>query len=102
MCGIAGCIVPAGRTPDRAALERMGSALGHRGPDDAGVAVVGQVGLVHRRLSIVDLSPAGHQPMEHPGGRWWLTYNGEVFNHLALREALPGTAWTGSSDTETL
>jgi asparagine synthase (glutamine-hydrolysing) len=58
--------------------------------------------LVHRRLSIVDPSPAGHAPMRHPGGGWWLTYNGEVFNHLDLRAELPGVAWRGGSDTETL
>jgi asparagine synthase (glutamine-hydrolysing) len=102
MCGIAGCVVLPGREPDRAALERMAGALAHRGPDDAGVEVVGQVGLVHRRLSIVDPSPAGHQPMALDGGRWWLTYNGEIFNHLDLRAELGSRQWRGGSDTETL
>ena len=100
MCGIAGCVAPPGREPDRAALERMMAALSHRGPDDRGIEVVGSVGLVHTRLAIVDPSPAGHEPMEHDG--WWLTYNGEVFNHLELRAELDGAPWRGGSDTETL
>jgi asparagine synthase (glutamine-hydrolysing) len=80
----------------------MGAALGHRGPDDAGIEVVGSVGLVHRRLAIVDPTPAGHAPMPDTRGRWWLTYNGEVFNHLELRAELGDVAWRGGSDTETL
>jgi asparagine synthase (glutamine-hydrolysing) len=100
MCGIAGCVAPAGQAPDRPALERMAAALGHRGPDDRGIEVIGSVGLVHARLAIVDPSAAGHEPMEHAD--WWLTYNGEVFNHAALRERLPAGAWRGGSDAETL
>jgi asparagine synthase (glutamine-hydrolysing) len=102
MCGIGGCVVPAGGTPDRAALERMARSMAHRGPDDRGIEVIGTVGLVHTRLSIVDPSPAGHQPMRHPDGGWWVTYNGETFNHLELRRELPATSWRGGSDTETL
>src|SRR4051794_19457217 len=77
----------------------MARALGHRGPDDTGIEIAGNVGLVHTRLSIVDLSPAGHAPMRL--GEHWLTYNGEVFNHIALRDTLRGP-WTGHSDTETV
>ncbi|HEX8742400.1 MAG TPA: asparagine synthase (glutamine-hydrolyzing) [Thermoleophilaceae bacterium] len=102
MCGIAGCVAAPGHAPDRAALERMARALEHRGPDDEGIAVEGAAGLVHRRLAIVDPTSAGHAPMADAGGRWLLTYNGEVFNHLELREELPGVAWRGGSDTETL
>src|SRR5687767_4110949 len=102
MCGIAGCVAAPGRAPERSALERMAAALAHRGPDDEGIAVDGQVGLVQRRLAIVDPSPAGHAPMEDAGGDWLLTYNGEVFNHLDLRDELPGVPWRGGSDTETL
>jgi len=102
MCGIAGCVAPAGEAPDRDALERMGAALAHRGPDDQGVAVEGSVGLVNRRLAIVDPTPAGHQPMRHPDGRWWLTYNGEVFNHLELRRELEPAKWRGHTDTESV
>jgi len=102
MCGIAGCVVLPGSRPDRAALERMASALGHRGPDDRGIEVIGSVGLVQTRLAIVDPSPSGHAPMPGPGERWWLTYNGEVFNHAELRSRLGNVAWRGGSDTETL
>jgi asparagine synthase (glutamine-hydrolysing) len=102
VCGIAGCILPKGSTPDLAVLGKMAQALSHRGPDDVGVEVVGQVGLVHTRLSIVDPSPAGHQPMCDQEGRWWLTYNGEVFNHASLRRQLPGVQWRSHSDTETV
>jgi asparagine synthase (glutamine-hydrolysing) len=80
----------------------MRDALAHRGPDDSGIQVVGNVGLVHTRLSIVDLSARGHQPMRHPSGEWWLSYNGEIYNHLALRRELDGASFVGDSDTETL
>ena len=85
MCGIAG-ILGAGRV-DRAVLEKMTSALAHRGPDDFGLWVDddSRVGLGHRRLSIVDLSPAGHQPMLSADGRFVLTFNGEIYNHADLR-----------------
>lgn len=80
----------------------MAVALAHRGPDDVGVAVHDNVGLVHRRLAIIDPTPAGRQPMQDAAGRWLLTYNGEIFNHLELRGELAGIAWRGGSDTETL
>jgi asparagine synthase (glutamine-hydrolysing) len=80
----------------------MGAALAHRGPDDQGIAVEGQVGLVNRRLAIVDPTPAGHQPMSTHDGRWRLTYNGEVFNHLELRRELGALAWRSHADTETV
>lgn len=102
MCGIAGCVAPAGARPDGESLRRMAAALRHRGPDDSGVEVVGSVGLAGTRLAIVDPSPAGHMPMAHPGGGWWIAYNGEVFNHLELRGELPDVSWRGGSDTETV
>jgi asparagine synthase (glutamine-hydrolysing) len=87
----------------------MASALTHRGPDDAGVWVDEEKGLAlsHRRLAIVDLSPAGHQPMASSTKRYWLIFNGEIYNHLALREQLTRecalqSPWRGHSDTETL
>ena len=89
MCGIAGCVVWPGEAPSAQLIERMVGALGHRGPDGRGVEIVGSVGLGHTRLAIVHPGPAGDQPMVHPDGRWWLTFNGEIFNHLALREQLP-------------
>src|SRR5215213_630388 len=102
MCGIGGCVAPPGARPDEAALQRMAAALGHRGPDDSGVAIRDNVGLVHTRLAIVDPTPAGHQPMQGPRG-WSLTYNGEVFNHAELRAGLEnGSSWRSGTDTETL
>jgi asparagine synthase (glutamine-hydrolysing) len=102
MCGIAGCVVAPGREPDKAVLEKMGAALSHRGPDNRGLAVAENVGLVNTRLAIVDPSAAGHQPMSDPGGRWLLTYNGEIFNHASIRAELPIEHWRGGSDTESL
>jgi asparagine synthase (glutamine-hydrolysing) len=80
----------------------MRAALAHRGPDGSGIEIEGNVGLVHTRLAIVDPSPAGRQPMRHPGGRWLLSYNGEVFNHADLRRELGDAGFEGGSDTETL
>jgi asparagine synthase (glutamine-hydrolysing) len=103
MCGIAGCVLERAGRPDEDRLTAMRDALAHRGPDDSGIEVVDNVGLVHTRLSIVDLSERGHQPMSHPGGEWWLCYNGEIYNHGALRRELNGGAtFAGDSDTETL
>lgn len=102
MCGIAGCVVPPNQRPDTAALKRMLAAVVHRGPDDHGVDVVDSVGLAHTRLAVVDPTPAGHQPMRHPDGTLWLTYNGEIFNHAALRASLPPHRYRSGTDTETL
>jgi asparagine synthase (glutamine-hydrolysing) len=106
MCGIVGTWERAHGGLD-ARRERIGAAmdaLRHRGPDDHGVWV-GQAGTVvlgHRRLSILDVSHAGHQPMVSRGGRYVLTYNGELYNYLELREELEasGTQFLSSSDTE--
>ncbi|NTV09209.1 MAG: asparagine synthase (glutamine-hydrolyzing) [Zoogloea sp.] len=108
MCGFAGfwnraSVADGGSWPD--VLDKMGVAIRHRGPDDAGVWVdaAAGVGLVHRRLSILDLSPAGHQPMVSQCGRYVVAFNGEIYNHLALREEIgTDTSWRGHSDTETL
>ena len=107
MCGIAG-IVTAGAAPSPAMVRRLTDPLAHRGPDDQGVWIDAEagVGLGHRRLSIVDLSPLGHQPMASADDRWMLAYNGEIYNHAALRAELEAAglapAWRGHSDTETL
>ncbi len=108
MCGIAG--LWSKRPPDPALLKRMALAIRHRGPDDEGVWIDADagVGLAHRRLSIVDLSPHGHQPMLSSDGRFALSYNGEIYNHAELRATLdreghaPEGGWRGHSDTETL
>jgi asparagine synthase (glutamine-hydrolysing) len=96
MCGIAGAYnfgVSAGpdaAARDRAHVARMSDAIAHRGPDDSGLwsSDDGRVVLAHRRLSIVDLSPAGHQPMPNEDGTLWITYNGEIYNHARLRRDL--------------
>lgn len=109
MCGIAGFFT-AGALPDQAApwARAMGDALAHRGPDGHGEWLDEGAGiaLAHRRLSIVDLSPAGRQPMVSADGRWVVVFNGEIYNHLQLRHQLEAAnrapAWRGHSDTETL
>src|ERR1700733_7735502 len=104
MCGIGGCVLAPGARPDQDRLAAMRDAFAHRGPDDSGIQVIDNVGLVHARLSIVDLSARGHQPMAHPGGDWWIAYNGEIYNHPKLRRELErdGAEFVGNSDTETL
>ncbi|MCX7180333.1 MAG: asparagine synthase (glutamine-hydrolyzing), partial [Proteobacteria bacterium] len=110
MCGIAGLLTSKSNASDdlEAIATRMALAIQHRGPDDAGAWADTQSGIAmgHRRLSIVDLSAAGHQPMHSGSGRFVLAYNGEIYNHLDIRLELQATnaapAWRGHSDTETL
>jgi len=106
MCGLVGYLSGnAGHINASELLVKMGQAISHRGPDDSGVwfdAEAG-VGMFHRRLSILDLSPAGHQPMVSCDGRYVLVFNGEIYNHLKIREELGAKLqWRGHSDTETL
>lgn len=108
MCGIAGII--AAERLDRRLLQRMGDVIAHRGPNDQGVWTdeAAGIGFAHRRLSIVDLSPHGHQPILSADGRFVLNYNGEIYNHANIRRELdaceqsPEGGWRGGSDTETL
>jgi asparagine synthase (glutamine-hydrolysing) len=107
VCGIAGFVrLGAGAPePDAAArLRAMIATIRHRGPDDEGVWFDGVCGLAHARLSILDLSPAGHQPMGSPDGRIWVSYNGEIYNYRELRQELEqaGHVFHGRSDTEVL
>src|SRR3954453_1899597 len=107
MCGICGTLgLNDGFDTAESTVEAMRDALAHRGPDDAGAwtSREGRVAFGHRRLSIVDLSPAGHQPMPNEDGTVWITYNGEVYNHAALREELEakGHTYRSHTDTETL
>ena len=96
MCGIVGQFNfggPADRgvaDRDRALVLEMNDAIAHRGPDDFGLwqSDDGRVVLGHRRLAIVDLSPAGHQPMSNEDGTVWITFNGEIYNHAELRQSL--------------
>lgn len=123
MCGIAGEFSFGRSRVDAAIVGAMVGALDHRGPNDDGcVAFTGTSGgavewrpscvappsdshalaFGNRRLSIVDLSPLGHQPMSTPDGRYWIAYNGEVYNHIELRTELEalGCSFRGGSDTE--
>ncbi len=102
MCGIAGWYRRHGHPVDPAVVEAQCDSILHRGPDDSGVFVDGDVGLGMRRLSIVDVA-GGHQPMRTADGRYTIVYNGEVYNHLALRESLGArTQFRSFSDTETV
>ncbi len=101
MCGIAGIVSTSPRV-DVELLTRMGEALAHRGPDDKGLWTQHNVALAHRRLAVVDLSSAGHQPMPSADGSWMLIYNGEVYNAAEIRATLDGVDWRGTSDTEVL
>ncbi len=106
MCGFAGFLggISIDAKSDEDVLMSMSRRILHRGPDDGGVwcDTEARIGLGHRRLSIVDLSPAGHQPMVSGGSRYVIAYNGEIYNHLDLRKQLGDVAWRGHSDTETL
>ena len=110
MCGICGFFrfddPPSSLIGDRPVLERMRDTLTHRGPDDAGVWMDQnrRAGFGHRRLSIVDLSPAGRQPMSNEDGSIWITFNGEIYNHRELRGPLEakGHRYRSSTDTETI
>jgi len=98
MCGIAGIALPqAGAAPDPGVLTALGAALAHRGPDGGGQVILGHTGLVHNRLAIIDL-PGGAQPL--CAGSAALVANGEVYNFLELRAALPGVAFATNSDCE--
>lgn len=107
MCGIAGYWDTKGLTSDAAdVLRRMTTAIAHRGPDDHGASCDSGSGLAigHRRLSIIDTSPAGHQPMCSASQRYRIVFNGEIYNFLDLRRELEtaGTRFRGDSDTEVL
>src|SRR5215831_4039299 len=103
MCGIVGMWNLDGGPIDQLVLERFTDALAHRGPDGRGTYVdpQGSLGLGHRRLAILDLSPAGHQPMSYANGRYWITYNGEIYNFLELRKELQGLGYRFVSDSDT-
>ncbi|MGA9774276.1 MAG: asparagine synthase (glutamine-hydrolyzing) [Blastocatellia bacterium] len=104
MCGIAGFVDSKKNEDWMERIARMTSMMAHRGPDDEGKFFDAETGVVfgHRRLSIVDLSPEGHQPMSSPNGRYEITFNGEIYNFRALKEELgrAGYGFRGHSDTE--
>lgn len=102
MCGIAGYIGHS-KEDGLAFAQRADRLLVHRGPDDHGIFTDEHVALLHRRLSILDLSPLGHQPMTSSCGRYTIVFNGEIYNHLELRKRfLPEYPFKGHSDTETI
>lgn len=107
MCGICGIYEYQNEAAvDNNVLVEMRDTLFHRGPDDGGTFVTqdASVGLAHRRLSIIDLSPGGHQPMTTPDGEYTIAFNGEIYNHQKLRVDLEkrGYSYRSNSDTETL
>jgi len=103
MCGIGGALLPNAALPApeiEARLWRMIARIRHRGPDDEGVWTDGLCGLGHARLSIIDLSPAGHQPIASADGAVWLTYNGEIYNFAAIRDELTALGYVFRSRTD--
>ena len=102
MCGIAGRVnYLSGAPVDAETITRMCDLIAHRGPDGAGTMVDGTVGLGHRRLAVIDLSPAGRQPMSTDDGQLWITFNGEIYNFLELRRELEGLGHRFRSQTDT-
>ena len=113
MCGIAGWLgssFDSSQSDQERVLSELTKTLSHRGPDDSGawLDLDRQIALGHQRLSVIDLSPAGHQPMISASGRYVLAFNGEIYNHTKLREDLLANHseraphWRGHSDTESL
>lgn len=104
MCGICGMWQFGGNQIDRQVIGGMCERLAHRGPDGAGMHIDGCLGLGHRRLAILDLSQASSQPMSYGDGRWWITYNGEIYNFLEVRAQLEakGHRFRSNGDTEVI
>ncbi len=101
MCGIAGIVEKKNHKPSPRKLKAMIDAVSHRGPDDEGTYFKENVALGHRRLSILDVSPLGHQPMADEAGKIWITFNGEIYNYVELKKELGGKYKSGS-DTEVI
>src|SRR4051794_21202945 len=106
MCGICGITARPGERVNIATLEAMALTLRHRGPDDQGLwcSPDARVGFGHRRLAIIDLSAAGHQPMQDTTGQLTVTFNGEIYNYLELRRELEGLGhrFRTATDTEVI
>lgn len=104
MCGIAGYLNLPGRPASEIILKKMTDKIKHRGPDGEGQYIDGSVALGHRRLAIIDLSPAGHQPMQTKEGRYVITFNGEVYNFKEIRVELEslGHQFRSKTDTEVI
>ena len=104
MCGLAAVYMRNGAEPDPRMLARMSDVIAHRGPDDSGILISGAVGMAFRRLSILDLSPTGHQPMISPDGNAAIVFNGEIYNFIELRSELQalGHQFRSTGDSEVL
>ncbi|HVH66967.1 MAG TPA: asparagine synthase (glutamine-hydrolyzing) [Gemmatimonadales bacterium] len=104
MCGLVVMLGIDGRPAEEVVLTRMARSIAHRGPDDSGLYVDQQVGFGFRRLSILDLSPSGHQPMRSDDGQFVIVFNGEIYNYIELRDELRAAGYTfrSTSDTEVL
>lgn len=104
MCGIAGIFNLNEKDVDREMIKKMTGIIAHRGPDDEGFYVKKNISLGHRRLSIIDLSDLGHQPMSNEDGSVWITYNGEIYNYLELKKELikKGYVFKSKTDTEVI
>jgi len=105
MCGICGILyIDPQRNVDEPMLRQMAQTMRHRGPDDEGLYIKGNVGLGHQRLSIIDLSPLGQQPMSNEYNNIWIVYNGEIYNYLELRQQLlaRGHCLRSYTDTEVI
>lgn len=101
MCGICGLWYFNDRPVQPREIKAMSDLLAHRGPDGEGMHLDGSLGLGHRRLAILDLSPAGHQPMPYANGRYWIVFNGEIYNFLELRGELEARGYTFHSESDT-
>lgn len=104
MCGICGIVDFTNRPIDAGDIDRMRDIMFSRGPDDAGTTVLPHIGLGHRRLSIIDLTPRGHQPMHNEDKNIWLVFNGEIYNFTKLKEELQkhGHCFLSETDSEVL
>jgi asparagine synthase (glutamine-hydrolysing) len=105
MCGIVGQFnFRSGEPVSRETIKRMSTSIVHRGPDDCGAYFAGALGLGFRRLAILDLSPAGHQPMSDEEGKTWIVFNGEIYNFRELRQELraKGHKFKSECDTEVI
>ena len=102
MCGIAGIYNLNNKPVSRKSVELMISTLEHRGPNDAGIYEDGCIVLGHRRLSILDLSSKGHQPMSNTNETHWIVHNGEVYNYIELKKELPEQSYCSRTDTEVI
>lgn len=100
MCGIAGLVFRNGRTSSPALIKSMTDAVAHRGPDSEGHLLDGQVALGHRRLSVLDLSDLGRQPMNYGNTGLTITYNGEIYNYVEIRSELKAAGYSFTSDTD--